>query len=125
MKFTAPNFYIQHHQASHGGLPPDYLDKELFMCDQCPNVFISKQSLTVHIINVHKDVDKDKRPKEKKCPYCDKMFRRHQNYQEHIIVKHEKNAIHKCDLACIKLFFSITGKFKKSCKDDAFCIETL
>ena len=97
MKFTSPNFYITHHQATHGGLPPDYLDKELFMCDSCPNIFISKQSLTVHIINVHKDLDKDKRPKEKKCPYCEKMFRRHQNYQEHIIVKHEKGATHKCD----------------------------
>ena len=58
MKFTAPNFYIQHHQATHGSLPPDYLGKELFMCDSCPNIFISKQSLTVHIINVHKDLDK-------------------------------------------------------------------
>ena len=96
-KFTAPNMYIQHHQSHHGGLPPEYLDKELFICDQCTHVFISKQSLSSHIINVHKEVDKSKRPKEKKCPYCAKLFRRQKNFQEHIIVKHEKSATHKCD----------------------------
>ena len=46
---------------------------------------------------VHKEVDKSKRPKEKKCPYCAKLFRRQKNFQEHIIVKHEKSATHKCD----------------------------
>ena len=32
-----------------------------------------------------KEVDKSKRPKEKKCPYCAKLFRRQKNFQEHII----------------------------------------
>jgi len=38
MKFAFPNYYIQHHQNEHGSLPPDYIDKELFFCDKCPQV---------------------------------------------------------------------------------------
>ena len=37
-----PSDYIKHYQDTHGGLPPDFLDKETFVCDQCPRVFIAK-----------------------------------------------------------------------------------
>ena len=95
MKFKAPTFYIQHHQSVHGNLPPEYLDKELFICDQCPNVFITKQSLTMHMINVHSSKKYVK--KERKCPYCEKTFRTYSNYKEHVMVKHEKSTKYECD----------------------------
>ena len=37
-----PSNYIKHYQAEHGTLPPEYADKETFICDQCPNTFLSK-----------------------------------------------------------------------------------
>ena len=40
-----PSDYIKHYQDTHGGLPPDFLDKETFVCDQCPRVFIAKGGL--------------------------------------------------------------------------------
>ena len=39
----------------------------------------------------------DKRQIEKKCQYCEKVFKTYSNYKEHVMVKHEKNAKHKCD----------------------------
>jgi uncharacterized C2H2 Zn-finger protein len=96
MKFPFPNFYIQHHQNVHGNLPPDYDDKELFFCDQCPQVYISKQSLSDHVSYTHTG-QKQKKKQEHKCPHCDKVFKMQQNYREHVKVKHEKSTPYKCD----------------------------
>ena len=87
-------FYLQHYQSTHGNLPPEYMGKELFICDQCPQVFITKVSFAAHKVNVHSG---DKRQIEKKCQYCEKVFKTYSNYKEHVMVKHEKNAKHKCD----------------------------
>ena len=40
-----PSDYIKHYQDTHGSLPPDFIDKETFVCDQCPRVFIAKGGL--------------------------------------------------------------------------------
>ena len=40
-----PSDYIKHYQDTHGALPPDFIDKETFVCDQCPRVFIAKGGL--------------------------------------------------------------------------------
>ena len=66
-KIQSGKFYIQHQQSVHGNLPPEYLDKELFVCDQCPQVFITKISLSMHVYNGHNAENKlkKKRGKEK------------------------------------------------------------
>ena len=56
--FFAGNHYIKHYQTNHGGLPPEYEDREKYMCDQCPSVFILKQHLRKHIQQVHSKVYK-------------------------------------------------------------------
>ena len=96
-KFKAANFYIQHHQSVHGNLPPEYLDKELFVCDQCPQVFITKISLSMHIYNGHNAENKLKKKEGKKCPYCEKSFQSYGNYLEHVKSKHEKKTPFHCD----------------------------
>jgi hypothetical protein len=96
-KFQAANFYIQHHQSVHGNLPPEYLDKELFVCDQCPQVFITKISLSMHIYNGHNAKNKLKKKEGKKCPYCEKSFQSRNNYLEHVKSKHEKKTPFQCD----------------------------
>ena len=96
-KFRAPTFYIQHYQSVHGDLPPEYLDKELFVCDQCPQVFISKISLSAHIENVHNADNKFKKKDGKKCPHCEKRFQNNNNYLEHVKSKHEKKTPFQCD----------------------------
>jgi len=96
-KFRAPTFYIQHHQSVHGKLPPEYLDKELFVCDQCPQIFITKFSLSTHIYNGHNVKNKVKKKEGKKCPHCEKIFQNNNNYLEHVKSKHEKKTPFQCD----------------------------
>merc|ERR1712008_42166 len=38
-----PSNYIKHYQTEHGTLPPEYANKETFICDQCPNIYLSKK----------------------------------------------------------------------------------
>jgi hypothetical protein len=95
--FIAANFYIQHHQSVHGGLPPEYLEKDLFVCNQCPKVFISKTSLSIHRYNAHNADHKLRKKDAQNCPFCDKKFQTRANYNEHVKVKHEKNTPFKCD----------------------------
>ena len=51
--FVKSSFYIQHYQSSHGGLPPEFVDKELFMCEECPSIFIEKHTLNTHKYSAH------------------------------------------------------------------------
>ena len=97
-KFKAANFYIQHQQSVHGNLPPEYLDKELFVCDQCPQVFITKISLSMHVYNGQNAENKLKKKEGKKCPYCEKRFQSYGNYLEHVKSKHEKKTPFHCDV---------------------------
>ena len=56
--FKFPSVYIKHYQDTHSSLPPEYVDKQNFMCDQCPSVFILKQHLRKHIQQVHSKIYK-------------------------------------------------------------------
>ena len=51
--FSAGNIYIQHYACNHQGFPPEYIDKEQFICEDCPNIFMEKHSLHSHKYNVH------------------------------------------------------------------------
>ena len=52
--FSAENIYIKHYQSKHGGIPIEYIDKEKFMCDKCPGIFLERHKLHTHKTNVHK-----------------------------------------------------------------------
>ena len=52
-QFRSPSIYINHYQETHGGLPPEYIDKNLFFCEKCPRAFLSRPQLTDHIYKVH------------------------------------------------------------------------
>ena len=51
--FSGRRYFMQHYRAIHGGLPPACQGKPQFMCDQCPNVYISQLSLKMHIKTSH------------------------------------------------------------------------
>ena len=94
-KFSGLLYLVQHYRKKHGSLPPAYNDKELFMCDQCPNVYLSKLSMKKHMKCVH--LNKPVMKKTRQCPHCDKTFTTITCYKEHLAVKHEKNTPFKCD----------------------------
>ena len=45
--FSGKRYFLQHYRAIHGGLPEH--SKDNFMCDQCPNTYVSQLSLKKHI----------------------------------------------------------------------------
>ena len=94
--FSAGNIYIQHFQKIHGGLPPEYEDKEKFICDECPNIFLEK-----HRLNTHKSWVHSNRPKKKhkvvKCKFCSKKYSQNRVLQEHIFREHEKTTVFQCE----------------------------
>ena len=97
--FRAVSFYIAHHREVHGSLPPEHIGKELFVCDQCPFVTLTKRSLRYHLIIVHKDGNykAQKKPTPKQCSYCEKVFKNPGNLKEHILTKNENRRDHHCD----------------------------
>ena len=100
--FSAGNFYIQHYQSIHGGLPPEYVDKEKFMCDECPSVFMQKHRLKTHKDNVHSNKP-DRTKKDFQCKFCDKKFLRGFSLKEHILREHEKSTPFQCN-QCTRSF---------------------
>jgi uncharacterized C2H2 Zn-finger protein len=52
-QFRVPSIYIHHYQETHGSLPPEYIDKNLFFCEKCPRAFLSRTQLTDHMYKVH------------------------------------------------------------------------
>ena len=89
--FYAPNVYIEHYQKNHGGLPPEYADKEKHVCNDCSNVYISIRALNSHQRNVHSEIKPSKKPK--KCGFCDKIVI---NLRGHILKQHKKDTPYKC-----------------------------
>ena len=91
--FSAENHYIQHYQTMHGDFPPEFEDREKFMCDQCPAIFLTKQKWTSHKWSVH--LKKRKPVQRVQCPQCTKTYKNHSYLKEHILKvrKFQKNIL--------------------------------
>ena len=127
--FHAPSYYIQHYQTVHEGMPPEYSDKELFACEKCPQMYISKWSLVAHKSNVHNEnthgvkIDRRKNPR-KVCHICQKVFKSCTYREEHILAKHEKKTPNKCD-QCHRSYgtIAILKKHKNLVHERVICDE--
>mgnify|MGYP002052408788 CR=1 FL=1 len=87
---------LLHYKRSHGCLPPGH-EPGSFMCDQCPNVYISQLSLKMHLKTAHSGkIYKTTTKKHRKCPHCVKTFTTLTSYKEHLKVKHENSATFNC-----------------------------
>ena len=67
----------------HGDFPPEFEDREKFMCDQCPAIFLTKQKWTSHKWSVH--LKKRKPVQRVQCPQCTKTYKNHSYLKEHIL----------------------------------------
>ena len=89
LKYSYSQNYINHYKVNHGGLPPEYKDKPLFICDVCPSIYVDESSLKTHKYMIHNRKSKCKKAnKLELCTICDKKFL---NLRNHTIRKHEKN----------------------------------
>ncbi len=99
MEYDMLKAYIAHHKRCHGSFPPNVGDVgPVHLCDQCPAVYLSPLGLKNHKAVEHLGMEKRKeKPKNLKCPHCDKIFQQTTNYKEHILSKHENNTPFKCE----------------------------
>ena len=111
LDFSGSRYLICHYKKVHGEIPPEFRDQKQYLCDQCPDVFLTKHSLHLHTLRKHpnendKPIPKrvyKKKDKISKCPHCEKTFRCDRNLKEHIKVVHEKVTPFECD-QCTRKF---------------------
>jgi len=94
--FSVEGNYIKHHMKVHGGLPPGYTDKEMFICEICSTICINKKALRAHVASNHDEKAMAKK-KRHACPHCEKTFACKQACGEHVKAKHEGYTPFKCD----------------------------
>ena len=95
--------YLFHYRKVHESIPPEFEGSKLFLCHLCPNAYISRGGLDVHVNNSHnrktkKDELKKRGKKVKKCPDCSKTFlyQDGSSLREHVMVVHKKSTPFKC-----------------------------
>ena len=47
-------FFMKHFKKHHGGFPPGFEDAKIYICDQCPEEFLTPYNLANHKSSVHK-----------------------------------------------------------------------
>lgn len=114
--FKEMRYYIIHYRSVHKDLPPEVKDKPQFICDQCPDSFLSEYNLKQHISRIHanngliKPHLKLRKYPKKKCPDCSKIFKCSNALQEHVLVKHKNITPHHCDQCSRK--FGLAGTLR-------------
>ena len=99
MKYTKPNVYINHYQESHGSVPPEYENEDLFICELCSKRFLSVEILRQHKRAVHiRSNNQYKRNKKRdeyvdsiNCSLCEETFSAENTYIRH----YESKVIYK------------------------------
>lgn len=127
-EFTGELYYRLHYKNIHGGLPPSYQNREQFMCDKCPSVYLSKHSLQTHTKTKHSisssEITSKSKSKRYKCSHCDRTFSLWLSCKEHVKSKHEKSTPHKCS-ECHRSYGTL-GRLKihrKNMHQKVICIE--
>ena len=87
------------YRTKHGTFPTKYKDRKLFMCDRCPNIYLTQNCLDVHVNCSHTDPkDKKKAPSRVyPCKHCGKEFKTYSNCAEHMRKVHENVTPFQCD----------------------------
>ena len=95
--FSGRRYYVAHFRSKHGGEPQQYAYNEgEFICDQCPNGYMTKQGLSKHIQSDHLGIKEVRKFTLKKCKDCNKAFKNLASLKEHILSKHENITPYQC-----------------------------
>jgi uncharacterized Zn-finger protein len=88
------------------------------LCAVCPNTFISKKTLKVHLKNAHQ-ISPEKKEHVYKCGQCDQRFRNLTEVNSHRERDHQAETTHLC-VYCLKLFGSGDELFHHLKEDHGF-----
>ena len=112
--YTGKLKYVRHCRKVHKIIPPEFKNQKQYLCDECPDVFMSNTGLHLHKVSMHcqesvkKKAKKLLAKKEKKsCPHCTKTFNCLSNFREHVKVVHRKSTPFECD-QCPRKFGYVT-----------------
>ena len=73
----AERSYVQHYRSAHHSIPPEFEDKEKFICEQCPEIFFKDTKLKHHIKSIHGTKN------QFTCEKCKESFFGRRNYAQH------------------------------------------
>ena len=90
--------YIKHYKAEHNDFPPEYRDKEQYLCSECPEVFFNKSTFGTHVWN-HKKQGKGL-TKQFKCELCQLTINGRRNYVMHCEKVHDEIVPHFETIEC-------------------------
>ena len=98
--YRTARMLMKHYFRDHGAIPPMLENKEQFMCSLCPNIYTNKRSLASHVKYKHSEIPNisPKKQAQVECPHCKKTYSGNVALKNHIILKHDRNAQHRCDL---------------------------
>ena len=85
-----------HYKTIHNEIPPEYKDRQQFVCQLCDYFCFSKMGLDLHISTKHSKNPVPKRPSKLRftpvnCPICEKQLSSEQRLKQHIANIHETN----------------------------------
>lgn len=109
-KFNKLRYLIIHCRATHNTIPAECQDRPQFICDKCPDIFFSDETLKKHMLThdgIKHPSKKRKKEFSKQCPQCEKTFRGYGNFYEHFRVVHQKLNLFDCQ-SCTRKFGSQT-----------------
>ena len=85
--FHSVHGYVTHYRTEHNDIPPEFVDKEKFLCSECPEIYFSKSNFKVHVRK-----HKEKEIKEYLCQKCDVKISGQKNYVSHCKKVHNEIA---------------------------------
>ena len=81
-------YYLKHYKSIHNSLPPEFENKEQFLCQACPEIFFSSRNLSLHTLRIHGSGRKAL--KEYTCKKCNFTCIGARVYASHCLEVHGK-----------------------------------
>ena len=94
----SPGYLVQHYRSKHGTFPNKYKDRKLYMCDRCPNIYLTQNCLNVHVECSHTETKAKKKKIDRvyPCKHCGKEFATYSNCAEHVRKMHDNITPFQC-----------------------------
>ncbi|XP_072947092.1 zinc finger Y-chromosomal protein 2-like [Epargyreus clarus] len=99
MEFESKDAMIRHIKSEHllSSETATRVEREIFICDTCGDIFFNKLLLTHHMVHAHQKQDRNYRFM---CPNCYKMVRITNSWYHFRV--HSLQSISSCKICCVK-----------------------
>ena len=95
--FKFPSVLISHYREVHNAFPQIFQNHTKFICNQCPNIYLTEKSLKTHINWAHVKTKKRYIQPRVSCKFCAKTYASKERLKDHIVIEHENSAQFPCE----------------------------